>query len=303
MKILIAGATGAIGKPLVDLLIQDGHEVFGITQSKERALMIAGKGAKPLLLDILDRQAVISAVERVKPEAVIDMLTSLPKEYTPESMRQAAEKDALIRREGGNNLLDAAKASKAKRLIVQSSAFWYAQGTGLADESSSFTHNASPGISAGVRLYEEIEERALRSDSIEGVALRFGFFYGPGTWFHPGGNAALRVRNKEFPIIGNGEGIWNFVHIEDAAKACASAVYCYPGAYNIVNDRPSPMKEWLPAFARFVKAPPPSWIGEEEGAKEMGPDAVYYATSLRGASNAKARAEFNFQPRGFEWFL
>lgn len=301
MKILVAGAAGAIGQPLIDLLVQEGHEVHGITQSKERALIIAGKGARPLVLNVLERDAVFSSIANLKPDVVIDMLTHLPKEYTPESMRQAAELDAKIRREGGANLQAAAEASAVKRYIVQSCGFWYAPGSGLADESTPFAFDATPGIAAGTKLYSEIEHRVLESEKIEGVALRFGFFYGPGTWFHRQGNVAEQVHKKQFPIIGKGEGVWNFIHIEDAAKAVRSSIYCFPGAYNIVNDRPSPMKEWLPAFARYIKAEP-LWITEDDGLKTRGVDAVYYATKLRGASNLKAKREFNFQPRNFEWF-
>jgi nucleoside-diphosphate-sugar epimerase len=303
MKILIAGATGAIGQPLVDLLIQDGHTVYGVTQSEDRALIIAGKGAKPVILNVLERADVFSAIASIRPEIVVDMLTHLPKEYTPDSMRQAAELDAKIRREGGGNLQAAAEAHGAKRYIVQSSGFWYAPGVGLADESTPFAFDATPGIASGTRVYAELEQRVLQSDKIEGVALRFGFFYGPGTWFHPLGNVAEQIHQKKFPIIGKGEGVWNFIHIEDAAKAIVSAVYGFPGAYNIVNDHPSQMREWLPAFARFVRAESPLWITEEEGLKQSGADAVYYATKLRGVSNAKAKRVLHFQPRTFEWFV
>jgi 2-alkyl-3-oxoalkanoate reductase len=303
MKILIAGASGAIGLPLIDLLIQNGHVVYGITQSKERALIIAGKGAKPIILNVLERGEVFATMANTKPEIVIDMLTHLPKEYTPESMEKAAELDTKIRREGGSHLQEAAETHGAKRYIAQSSGFWYAPGFGLADETTPFAFEATPGIASSAHLYAEIEQRVLQSDKIEGVALRFGFFYGPGTWFHPQGSVADQIRKKQFPIIGNGQGVWNFVHIEDAAKAIAHAVYCFPGTYNIVNNHPSQMREWLPAFARFLGAEHPLWITEEEGLKQRGADAVYYATKLRGASNEKAKHVFNFQPRTFEWLL
>lgn len=302
MKILLAGASGAIGQPLIDFLIKDGHQVHGITQSKEGAVIIASKGARPLILNVLDKDAVFSAVANVKPDIVIDMLTHLPKEYTPEAMRNAAEMDTKIRLEGGAHLQAAAEASAAKRYIAQSSAFWYAPGNGLADETTPFAFEAPPGITAGIRTYQQIEDRVLQSDKIEGVVLRFGFFYGPGTWFNPNGNVADQVRKKQFPIIGSGDGVWNFVHIEDAAKAITSAVYSYPGAYNIVNDRPTKMRDWLPAFARYIKAESPLWLSEEEGLKQKGADSVYYATKLRAASNEKAKQAFNFQSRFFEWF-
>lgn len=303
MKILIAGASGAIGQPLVDLLVQEGHEVHGITQSNERALIIAGKGGKPLIVNVLERDAVFSSMSNIKPDIVIDMLTHLPKEYTPESMQKAAVLDAKIRSEGGAYLQTAAETYGAKRYIVQSSGFLYAPGVGLADENTPFAFEATPGIASGAQLYSEIEQRVLESKKIDGVALRFGFFYGPGTWFHRHGNVAEQIQKKQFPIIGNGEGVWNFVHIEDAAKAVRSAIYSYPGAYNVVNDHPSQMREWLPAFAYYAGSERPSWITDEEGLKEKGADAVYFATKLRGASNLKAKRDFNFQPRNFEWFV
>jgi 2-alkyl-3-oxoalkanoate reductase len=303
MKILIAGASGAIGQPLVDLLVAHKHEVYGITQSKERAQIITAKGAMPLILDVLERESVFSAIGKIQPNIVVDMLTRLPKEYTPESMRKSAEMNEKLRREGGAHLQAAAEMHGATRYIAQSSAFWYEPGLGLADEHTPFAFQASPGIASGTRLYEEIEKRVLQSDKIEGIALRFGFFYGPGTWFHPGEDVAEQVRKQKFPIIGKGQGVWNFVHIEDAAKAIVSAMQSAPGVYNIINDEPSEMRHWLPAFANYLDAPSPLNITEEEGLKTRGPEAVYYATKLRGASNTKAKHEFNFKPRAFEWLL
>jgi 2-alkyl-3-oxoalkanoate reductase len=301
MKILVAGATGAIGQPLLDYLIDDGHDVYGITQSQERALKIAGKGAKPVLLNVLEKESVNKAVENIRPEIIVDMLTHLPKEYTSEAMKAAAELDSKVRVEGGSNLQEAGEANGMRRYIVQSAAYWYAPGPGYADEGTPFAFDASPGVTAGVRTLEKIEQRVLQSPKIEGVALRFGIFYGPGTWFHPQGNVADQIRKREYPVIGKGEGVWNFIHIEDAAKSITSAIYSYPGAYNIVNNRPSQFGEWLPAFAYYIGAKPPLWISEEEGLKQKGPDAVYYATKLRAASNKKAKGGFNFQPRTFDW--
>lgn len=301
MKILIAGATGAIGQPLVKELLKEGYEVYGITLSKERSAKLAKEGAKPVILDVLNTEAVAAVLSDVKPTIVIDMLTRLPKEYTPESMRQAALLDAQIRMEGGANLLTAAVQQGVKRYIAQSSGFWYEPGEGMADENTSMAFQASPGIAASVRLYEEIEKRLFKTSSLEGVALRFGFFYGLGTWFNPEGDVAEQIRKQQFPIIEAGEGVWNFVHIEDAAHAIVSAIKSVPGVYNVVNDHPSPMHEWLPAFAKYLKAAAPPFISEKEGFKLRGADSVYYATKLRAASNAKAKKELHFKPRLFEW--
>lgn len=302
MKILIAGATGAIGQPLMSFLVDAGHEVFGMTQSNEKIPLITQVGAQAIVLNILDGHAVKAALEKIQPGIVIDMLTHLPKEYTPESMKRASEMDAKVRVEGGRNLQQAAEDAGVLRYIIQSSAFWYEPGSGLADETSSFAFQASPGISAGSHIYAELENRVLKSTKIEGVALRFGFFYGPGTWFRPKGNMDDQLQKQEFPLIGGGQGVWNFVHIHDAARAVGSALACKPGIYNIVNDQPSKLCDWLPAFAHYLKAPSAPIISEEEGLKQKGPDSVYYATKLRGASNEKAKQALHFNPRPLEWF-
>lgn len=301
MKILIAGASGAIGQPLLRLLAPQGYELFGITQSKERAEKIAQLGAQPIVLDVLQRDAVFGAIADLKPDIVIDMLTRLPTEYTPESMQRTSEMNAKIRLEGGANLQTAAEMHGAKRYIAQSSGFYYVPGSSLADESLPFAFDAPPGIAASARIYADIEHRVLNSQKIEGIALRFGFFYGPGTWFHPGESIAKQVLQQKYPIIGKGQGVWSFIHIDDAAQAIVAAIQCTPGIYNIVDDHPAAMRDWLPAFARYLGAPPPRTISEEEGLKEKGEGAVYYAHWLRGASNAKAKYVFNFAPRPLDW--
>lgn len=144
-------------------------------------------------------------------------------------------------------------------------------------------------------MYAEIEERLLKQHDMEGVALRYGFFYGPGTWYHRDGSAADRARAQQLPLIGEGQGVWSFVYVEDAAAATVAALHCTPGVYNVVDDHPSPMSVWLPAFARAVDAPPPPALA---AATE---DAIYYATRLRGASNAKAKNQLDFAPRPLEW--
>jgi nucleoside-diphosphate-sugar epimerase len=139
---------------------------------------------------------------------------------------------------------------------------------------------------------------------MEGIALRYGFFYGPGTWFTPEGDVARQVRRQQFPIVGNGAGVWSWLHIEDAARATvAAAEQGNPGIYLIANDQPLEVREWLPAFARWLNAPPPPQISVEQSLKASGADAVYYGTQMRGVSNAKAKRELNFQPRPLEWIV
>jgi 2-alkyl-3-oxoalkanoate reductase len=300
MRVLIAGATGAIGHPLVRRLRAGRHEVFALTQSPDAVRALEELGA-PVIGNALDAAAVKAAVGRIRPDTVINELTSLPQHYTPEAMKAAAERDRRVRVEGNMNLLAALGDSGVRRYLLQSSGFWYAPGAGLADESVPFVSTASPGVEASARIYMELEARASATPGIEFVALRYGFFYGPRTWYTREGDMGEQVRQQQVPIIGEGQGVYSFVHIDDAAGATAAALECRPGVYNIVGGNPSPQHVWLPAFARAVGAPAPRRVSEEEALRTLGPDAVYYATRLRGASNEKARRELEFRPRPLEW--
>src|SRR5215475_4436671 len=301
MRLMIAGATGAIGRPLVRHLRANQHEVFALTQSRDSAPVLKEIGAEPVIADALDAAAVKAAVGRIRPGAVINELTSLPRHYTAAEMAAAAERDHKVRTEGNANLLAALRDVGVRRYLLQSSGFWYAPGEGLADEGEPFAYAASPAVAAGSRRYAELERTAATA-GIDFVALRYGFFYGPSTWFNADGDIGDRVRRRQVPVIGEGQGVWNWVHIEDAAAATAAALDRAPGAYNLVDNDPIPQHRWLPAFASAVGAPPPPRISEAEALATLGPDTVYYATRLRGAANDKAKRELNFRPRPLEWF-
>ena len=301
MGILIAGASGAIGRPLNRRLRANQHQVFALTRASDSAPALKEIGAEPVIAHALDAAAVKAAVGRIRPDAVINQLTSLPRHYTPAEMKAAAERDRKVRVEGNSNLLAALRDSGVRRYLLQSSGFWYAPGAGPADESVPFISSASPGVEASARTYLELEARASATAGIEFVALRYGFFYGPGTWYTREGDIGDQVRQQQVPIIGEGQGVYSFVHIDDAAGATAAALECPPGAYNVVDGNPSPQHVWLTAFARAVGAPAPPRVSEEEALRASGPDAVYYATRLRGASNEKAGRELEFRPRPLEW--
>ena len=301
MKIFVAGATGAIGRPLVSALIAARHDVVGMTSSARGLTVLQKYGAEGVTLNALDSEAVNAALTRLRPDAVIDELTSLPRDYTPEAMRAAAEQDRKLRLEGGQNVFDAARTAGAKRYLVQSTGFFYGPGPGLASETDSLAVNASPAISGSVRTYLQIEKRALGSPDLQGVALRYGFFYGPGTYHDPDtGSVTQQVREQKYPVIGSGAAVYSFIHVEDAARATVAALESDPGVYNIVDDDPSEMRVWLPAFARFVSAPPPLHISGEQ-AQTLSPDTLYYATQLRGARNDRAKQKLGFSPRRLEW--
>jgi 2-alkyl-3-oxoalkanoate reductase len=301
MRILIAGATGAIGRPLVRCLKEERHSVFALARSSQSSRLVAELGAEPVTADALDAASVRAAVMLVRPHAVINELTALPRHYTALEMKAAAQHDHKVRIEGNANLLAALQETGVRRYLLQSSGFWYAPGTSLADERAQFAFDASPGVAAGARTYAELEAAALRTPGIELVSLRYGFFYGPGTWYLREGDMGEQLRKRQVPVIGSGQGVWSFVHIDDAAAATAAALECASGAYNVVDSDPTPQCSWLPAFARAAEAPVPPQITEQEALEAFGPDIVYYATRLRGASNEKAKQELKFQPRPLEW--
>jgi 2-alkyl-3-oxoalkanoate reductase len=304
MKIFVAGATGAIGRPLIAGLLANGHEVVALTRSLEKARALAQQGVEAVIADVFDGDAVRAAINGAQPEVVIEQLTSLPKTYTGESMSAAAALNTRIRLEGGANVLAAAQAAGVRRYLRQSIAFWAIPGIGLANEETPLSLDASPAVAADAHTVTELEQRLLETPNLEGIVLRYGFLYGLGTWFAPDGDVATQVRQQQFPIVGSGEGVWSWVHVEDAAEATVAAVERgNPGIYLITDDRPLKVRQWLCAYAQWLKAPPPPQVGVEDALRMGGADAVYYGTQIRGASNAKAKRELDFQPRSLEWMV
>lgn len=302
MKILVAGGTGAIGRPLITELLARGHHLIVPTRSPEKARALSEQGLEAAIADVFDADAIKAVMRRARPEIVIEQLTALPGTYTRESMSAAAPFNTRLRLEGGANVLAAAQAAGVRRYLRQSIAFWAVPGDGLADEETPLALDASPAVAGDARVVTELEQRLLGNRTIEGIALRYGFFYGPGTWFSPEGDVARQARRQQFPIVGNGAGVWSWVHIDDAANATvAAAERGNSGIYLVANDQPLAVREWLPAFARWLNAPPPPQVSIEDALKASGADAVYYGTQMRGVSNAKAKRELNFQPRRLEW--
>src|SRR5215831_1959591 len=286
MKVFVAGARGAIGRPLLAALVAAKHEVIGMTSRDEGIKVLREIGAEGVVVNALDAEAIRAEIARIRPDAIIDELTSLPKRYTPEEMRAAAPRDRRIRLEGGGNLYKAAIETGVKRYIVQSTGFFYGPGQGLASEGDPLAHNASPRIADSVATYTQIENRVFSSSRLNAVALRYGFFYGPGTYHDPeNGSISEQVRQRQYPVIDPGTGVFSFIHVEDAAAATVAALEIQPAVYNIVDNDPVAMAIWLPAFAHFIAARPPEHISEREAIQAGGPDALYYATQLRGASN------------------
>jgi nucleoside-diphosphate-sugar epimerase len=304
VKIFIAGATGVIGRTLIAEVLTKGHALVALTRSPEKAQALEKQGIEAAVADVFDAEAIKTVISRAQPDIVIEQLTALPPTYTRESLSAAADFNTRIRVEGGANVLGAAQAAGVRGYLRQSIGFWAAPGHGLADEATPLAFDASPAVAADARIVTELERRLLEAQNIEGIALRYGFFYGPGTWFNPDGDVARQVRQQQFPIVGNGAGVWSWLHIEDAARATvAAAERGNPGVYVIANDQPLAVREWLPAFARWLHAPAPPQLSVEEVLRTNGADAVYYGTQMRGVSNAKARRELSFRPRPLEWVV
>jgi len=231
---------------------------------------------------------------------VIDQLTRLP--ANPADIIKSMPSDTRLHREGGGNLLAAAEAFGVKRYVLQSRGFYLNAPAGkLADERTKLRYDAPGEIGKSTRVIGAYEDRVLASRALNGVVLRYGFFYGPGTWYRPDGAVAEQVRKREAAIIGEGNAVWSFVHIDDAIAATIASVTAEPGIYNVVDDDPLAVSEWLPSFARWVDAPGPPRLSAEEARKIAGEEVVYYHTKLTGASNSRAKAKLGFAPRPLLW--
>lgn len=299
MKVFVSGSSGAIGRPLIEQLTRKGYEVTGMIRSALGADRLRHLGVQPVQVDAFDRAGVRIAIERAEPDVVIDEITSLPK--SPVDLAKALPADRRLRLEGGGNLLAAAEELGVRRYIQQSSGFYLDAQDGLADESAPLRVDAPDNIRESSTMYAELESRVLSSSCLEGTALRYGFFYGPGTWYWTDGAVAELVKERQIPVIGGGLGVWSFVHVEDAAAATVAAIDAEPGIYNVVDDDPEPLARWLPAFARWVGAPEPDQVSAEAALAKVGSEGVYYHTRLSGASNRKAKIVLNFTPRPLIW--
>jgi 2-alkyl-3-oxoalkanoate reductase len=301
MKVFVAGATGAIGKPLMRQLVEAGHDIAGMTSRPESAGAIEAAGATPVVCDALDAQAVAAAVRDAAPEVVISQLTRLPRDYNPRKIDYRPSNRA--RTEGGHNLIEAARASGVSRFITQSIAFIYAPEGGMVKDEGARPWSDAPGqFAAGAVSTLQHEREATQTPGLEGIVLRYGQLYGPGTYYAHDGSIAEQVRRRRFPIVGRGDAVFSFVHTEDAAGATVAALEKgEPGIYNVVDDEPAPLREWLPVYAEVLGARRPRRVPAFMARLAVGAFAAAFATELRGASNAKAKRELSWQPTYSSW--
>jgi 2-alkyl-3-oxoalkanoate reductase len=307
MRVFVAGASGAIGGRLVPMLVEAGHTVVAMTRAADKADAIRASGAEPVLADALDADSVGAAVRAAEPEAVVHQLTALS--TMSGNPRKFAEDFALtnrLRTEGTDHLLAAARAAGARRFVAQSYAGWpYArEGGSVKSEDDPLDPDPPAAARDALDAMRYLDRIVPGAEGIEGVVLRYGGFYGPGTGIARGEESALTeaIRKRRFPVVGGGTGVWSFVHIDDAARATLAALdRGAPGIYNVVDDDPAPVSEWLPALADAIGAKPPwrvpTWIGRLAG----GEMAVSLMTQVRGASNAKATRELGWRPEHPSW--
>jgi nucleoside-diphosphate-sugar epimerase len=297
VRVFVAGASGAIGRPLVRQLVAAGHEVTGMTRSRERAAAIEEAGAAAVVCDARAGPAGRTAVERAAPEAVVLQLTALPHRFDPRKL-DLYDATNRLRVDGTRHLLDAAGSV---RFVCQSIAFAYrphAEPVVLDEEAPLFT-SAPPPFGPATRAVAEMERMVLAAD---GVVLRYGWFYGPGTFHGEGGSMEHDVARRRFPIVGDGGGLFSFVHVDDAAAATVAAVERgAPGVYNVVDDEPARMRDWIPAYAEAIGARRPlrvpAWLARLIAGKAV----AAMSTTLPGASNARAKRELAWEPRWPSW--
>lgn len=304
MRVFLAGATGAVGKSLVPILVRAGHSVTGTTRSEEKAGALRAAGADAAIVDALDRAAVAAAVARAKPDVIVHELTAIPPALDLRRFAKQFQLTNRLRTTGADNLLAAAQSAGVRRFVAQSYAGWpYARiGGPVKTESDPLDSDPPPALRESLKAIQYLESAVLHASGMDGLVLRYGGFYGPGNAIGENGAIVEQVRKRRVPIIGGGTGVWSFIHIDDAASATAAAIERgAPGIYNIVDDEPAPVAEWLPALARALGAKPPLRLPAWLGRLAIGEHGVVMMTDVRGASNEKAKRELGWSPRWPTW--
>jgi 2-alkyl-3-oxoalkanoate reductase len=299
MRVFLAGATGAIGRRLVPQLVAAGHEVTATTTTARKVDLLRELGASPVVVDGLDAVAVGEAVARARPDAIVHQMTALDGAPDLRRFDRTFAKTNELRTKGTENLLDAARAAGVERFVAQSYAGWPSAGNGaaLVTEGEPLDPDPLPGqreTHAAIRFLEE----AVTQAPLTGIVLRYGSFYGPGA----SDEMVEIVRRRRLPVVGDGGGVWSWIHVDDAASATVAALERgAPGIYNVVDDEPAPVREWAPALAAAVGAKPPRRVPVWLGRLAAGEVGVRMMTEIRGVSNAKARAELDWVPRWRSW--
>jgi nucleoside-diphosphate-sugar epimerase len=301
VRVFLAGATGVIGRRLLPMLLAEGHQVTGMTRTPEKLAELGAAGAEGVLADALDADAVHAGVAGARPNAVIHQLTALPARIDPRKLKRDFALNDRLRSEGTRILVDAAAAAGAGRIVAQSIAFAYAPGPAgtVHGEADPLFVDAPEPFRRSARALAELERTVVGAG---GLALRFGYFYGPGSAISADGSMGRDVAARRFPIVGRGDGVWSFVHVDDAARATVAALTRgAPGAYNVVDDEPAPVREWLPALAAALGAARPRRVPALIARPLAGSYGVATMTRAQGASNELAARELGWRPQPASW--
>jgi nucleoside-diphosphate-sugar epimerase len=306
MKIVVAGPTGAVGRQLLPQLVAAGHEVAGLVRRREASEQVLGLGGRPVMADVLDPEAVAAAIAAEQPEAIVHMATALAGGVDPRRFDRDFAATNRLRSEGTDNLLAAGRAVGVRRVVAQSYAGWpYARvGGPVKREDDPLDPHPPAPFRATLAAIRHLEEAVTGAGWTQGVVLRFGALYGPGTSLatDPRGEHSELIRRRRFPVVGDGGGVWSFLHVEDAAAATVAALaHDHRGVYNVVDDDPAPVADWLPQVASAVGGKPPRHVPRWLGRLAAGEGGAVMMTEVRGASNAKARQELGWAPRHPSW--
>jgi 2-alkyl-3-oxoalkanoate reductase len=298
MKVFIAGGTGAIGRLLVPLLVNAGHQVVALTRSADRSAQLKQAGAVPVVGDVYDEARLARLVAESEAEVVIHQLTA----FGTTTGDPYAE-TIRVRIEGTRSLISAARAARARRFVAQSISFMCSpRGSGLTDEETPLYLDSPPAVRALAEAIASLERQTLEASGMSGTVLRYGWFFGPGTSYDPEGTIPTAIRNGTYPIVGAGAGAYSYIDLRDAAAATIKALaHEARGIYNIVNDAPVRLSEWLPFTAKLLGASAPGRMDEALARQKLGDMRVYYMNEQRGASNAKARRELDWRPAYPSW--
>jgi nucleoside-diphosphate-sugar epimerase len=304
MRVFVAGATGAIGRQLVPRLVAAGHEVHGTTRSESKQAMLHELGAVPVVVDALDPDQVAEAVGRARPDVIVHQLTALAG-VDMRHLERGFELTNRLRTEGTDYLLSAGQAVGVRRFVAQGiSGFGAYARTGGPVKSEEDPLDPKPAreMRTNLAAIRHLEKAVLGAQWTDGIVLRYGAFYGPGTSMAPGEESFEMVRRRKFPVVGDGGGVWSFIHVADAADATVAAVtHGSRGVYNVVDDEPAPVNEWLPALAQTLGAKKPMRVPRFIGRLFAGEAGVVMMTELRGASNDKAKRELQWRPEHPSW--
>lgn len=305
LKVFLAGGTGALGARLVPLLVERGHELTATTRKPASADRLREAGASPVVVDALSRDEVIAAVRDARPEVVVHQLTALAGRMDVRRFDRTFAGTNRLRTTGTDHLLEAAQAAGVRRFVAQSFGGWPYARTGGAVKTEADPLDPDPPreLAATLSAIRHLEAAVTDARDLEGLVLRYGLFYGPSTSLAPeGGEQVEMLRKRRWPIVGAGTGVLSFVHIDDAAAATAAAIEGgAPGIYNVVDDEPAPVSVFLPYLAEALGAKPPRRVPVWLGRLAAGEHGVTMMTSVRGASNAKAKQELGWTPRHASW--